>query len=112
MGEKLKGPRLEYGFLLDRNVSKVAPMFPAKRSRTIAQVGLLENATDAEIVRKAWDLCLTIVTANGDAFVKEITRFQNQTTRSIAAKCLGLSFCRMAMKAKGAFCRGLERSCG
>lgn len=66
---------------MDRNVSKVAPLFPAKRSRIIAQVGLLENATDAEIVRKAWDLCLTIVTANGDDFVKEITRFQNQTTR-------------------------------
>jgi hypothetical protein len=90
MGEKLRDPRLEYGFLLDRNVSKVAPLFPAKRSRTIAQVGLLENATDAEIVRKAWDLCLTIVTANGDDFVKEITRFQNQTTRVNCHEMFGL----------------------
>jgi hypothetical protein len=49
MREKRKEPMLKYGFLLDRDVSKAASLFPAKRVCTIAQVGLSENATDAEI---------------------------------------------------------------
>ncbi len=90
MREKVKDPRMDYGFLLDRNVSKVAPLFPAKRSRTIAQVGLLENATDSQIVRKAWDLRLTIVTANGDDFIKEIAKFHDQTKRANCHEMFGL----------------------
>jgi hypothetical protein len=63
MREKRKDPKPKYGFLFDRDVSKAASFFPAKRVRTIEQVGLPENATDSEIVRKASDLGLIIVTA-------------------------------------------------
>jgi hypothetical protein len=90
MREKRKDPVLDYGFLLDRNAAKAASLFPKKRTQTIEQVGLLENATDAQIVRKAWDLRLTIVTANGDDFVKEILRFQDQTKISDCHEMFGL----------------------
>jgi len=79
MREKRKEPTPKYRFLLDRDVSKSASLFPAKRARTIAQVDLPDNTTDPQIVRKAWDLRLTTVTSNGDHFVREITKFLNQT---------------------------------
>jgi hypothetical protein len=78
VGEKLKDPKLKQGFLLDRNVAKAALLLPKKRVRTLADVSLSENATDAQIVRKAWDLRLTIVTANGDDFIREIKKFRFQ----------------------------------
>jgi hypothetical protein len=65
-----------HGFLLDRDVSKVSSFFPKKRTNTLADVGLSENARDSEIVRKAWERRLTIVTGNGDDFVREINAFQ------------------------------------
>lgn len=42
-----------YRFLLDRDVSKAVSLFPARRTRTVAEVGLAENAKDAAIVEKA-----------------------------------------------------------
>jgi hypothetical protein len=90
MGEKLKDPKLELGFLLDRNAEKAAALFSGKRVRTLAAVGLAENATDAQIVRKAWELSLTIVTVNGDDFVKEISKFQNQTKENDCHEVFGL----------------------
>jgi hypothetical protein len=90
MGEKLKDPKLELGFLLDRNAEKAAALFSGKRVRTLAAVGLAENATDAQVVRKARELSLTIVTVNGDDFVKEISKFQNQTKENDCHEVFGL----------------------
>jgi hypothetical protein len=73
---------LSYGFLLDRDVSKAASHFPKKRTKTIADVGLPPNATDAEIVREAWERQLTIVNGNGDDFVREINGFLAQTKKA------------------------------
>ena len=42
-----------YSFLLDRDVAKTAPLFRRKRTRTIAQIALPENASDREIIRMA-----------------------------------------------------------
>jgi hypothetical protein len=82
MREKRKDGRLSHGFLLDRDVSKAAPLFPAKRTKTIADVGLPQNASDALIVKEAWQRQLTIVTGNGNDFVKEINRFLAQTKKT------------------------------
>jgi hypothetical protein len=90
VGEKLKDPKLKQGFLLDRNFAKAALLLPKKRVRTLADVSLSENATDAQIVRKAWDLRLTIVTANGDDFIREIKKFQDQTKRKDCHEMFGL----------------------
>jgi hypothetical protein len=90
MREKRKDPKPKYGFLFDRDVSKSASFFPAKRRWTMEQVGLPQNATDAEIVRKASDLGLTIVTANGDDFVKEFEKFLRQAKQTECHDMSGL----------------------
>jgi len=90
MREKRKEPTPKYRFLLDRDVSKSPSLFPAKRARTIAQVDLPDNTTDPQIVRKAWDLRLTTVTSNGDHFVREITKFLNQTRQVDCHEMYGL----------------------
>lgn len=61
---------------------KAASLFPRKRTKTLADVGLPQNASDAQIVREAWNRQLTIVTGNGDDFVKEINRFLAQTKKA------------------------------
>jgi hypothetical protein len=66
----------------DRDVSKAASLFPRKRTKTIADIGLLQNASDAQIVKEACDRQLTIVTGNGDDFVKEINKFLAQTKKA------------------------------
>jgi hypothetical protein len=53
MREKRKDPTPKYGFLLDRDVTKAASLFPAKRVHTIEEVGLPQDATDAKIVQKS-----------------------------------------------------------
>jgi len=73
---------LSCGFLLDRDVSKAASLFPKKRTKTIADIGLPQNAPDAEIVKAAWERQLTIVTGNGDDFVREIKKFLAQTKKA------------------------------
>lgn len=90
MREKRKDPMLKYGFLLDRDVSKAVSLFPASRVRTVAQAGLADDATDAEIVRKAWELRLTVVTANGDDFLREFREFLSQTKRTDCHDMFGL----------------------
>jgi len=40
MREKRKEGMLSHGFLLDKDVSKVASLFPKKRTKTIADIGL------------------------------------------------------------------------
>jgi len=83
MREKRKDGMFSYGFLLDRDVSKAAILFPKKRTKTIADIGLPPNASDAETVRAAWERQLTIVTGNGDHFVREINKFLAQNEEGI-----------------------------
>jgi hypothetical protein len=70
MREKRKDGMLSYAFLLDRDVSKAASLFPKKRTKTLADIGLSESAADSRIVREAWQRGLTIITGNGDDFVR------------------------------------------
>jgi hypothetical protein len=109
MREKRKDPVLKHGFLLDRDVSKAASLFPAKRTRTIAQVGLATDASDREIVCKAWDRRLTIVTANGDDFIREITSFLNQTKRSDCHDMYGLIILPNGYENQKQLLPGIER---
>lgn len=67
-----------YRFLLDESVKHLKPLFPRKRAITIADAGLSGNASDAEIVKMAWELEYIIVTANGDDFVREVNKFQRR----------------------------------
>jgi hypothetical protein len=90
MREKRKDGLASYGFLLDRDVSKVVSLFPKKRTKTLADVGLSEKARDSEIVKEAWERRLTIVTGNGDDFVREIEAFQNRTKRNDCHELHGL----------------------
>jgi hypothetical protein len=89
MREKRKDGMLSHGFLLDRDVSKVASLSPKKRTKTLANVGLPEDASDPEIVKKAWARG-TIVTGNGDDFVREINRFLAQTKKAECHEMFGL----------------------
>ena len=79
-----------YRFLLDRDVSKAASLFPARRTRTVADVGLPENAKDAAIVERAWELEAIIVTANGDDFLREARKFLRSTKRKDCHDLFGL----------------------
>jgi hypothetical protein len=82
MRERRKDGMLSYGFLLDRDVSKAVSLFPKKRAKTIADIGLPQNAPDAAVVKAAWERQLTIVTGNGDDFIREITSFLKQTKKA------------------------------
>lgn len=88
--EKRKEGLYSYGFLLDRDVAKVASLFPKKRTRTAADIGLSPDAPDSEIIREAWERRLTIVTGNGDHFLKEIHKFLAQTKRDECHEMYGL----------------------
>jgi hypothetical protein len=79
-----------YRFLLDRDVSKAASLFPKRRACTVADVGLSETAKDAAIVEKAWELEATIVTSNGDDFLMEVRKFLRQTKRKDCHDLFGL----------------------
>lgn len=79
-----------FRFLLDRDVSKAASLFPARRTRTVADVGLPENANDAAVVEKAWDLEAMIVTSNGDDFLREARTFLRLTKRKDCHDLFGL----------------------
>jgi hypothetical protein len=79
-----------YRFLLDRDVSKAASLFPKRRARTVADVGLLETAKDATIVEKASELEATIVTSNGDDFLREVRKFLKETKRKDCHDLFGL----------------------
>jgi hypothetical protein len=81
---------LSHTFLLDRDVSKVGSLFAKKRTKTLADVGLRETAPDSEIVRRAWERHCTIVTGNGDHFVKEINKFLAQTKETECHEMFGL----------------------
>jgi len=90
MREKRKQSTLRHGFLLDRDVSKVASLFPKKRTKTLADAGISERATDPQIVRYAWEMGLTIVTGNGEDFVKEFHQFLARTMQADCHEMFGL----------------------
>jgi hypothetical protein len=79
-----------YNFLFDRDVSKAVLLLSKKRSRTVSDVRLPDNATDASVVAKAWELDATIVTANGDDFLREMSAFSRQTKKSECHDLFGL----------------------
>src|SRR2546425_1199330 len=68
----------EYTFLLDEDVKALVPLFPKRRVRTIGRLGLRSDAADFDIVRKAWNRQLIIVTANGRDFRRELVDFQRR----------------------------------
>jgi hypothetical protein len=90
MREPRKESLLKYRFLVDRDVSKASSFFPPKRICTIAKVGLSQDANDAQIVEAAWERGLTIVTGNGDDFIREINRFQFRTKSKFCRELFGL----------------------
>lgn len=79
-----------YNFLFDRDVSKAVSLLSKKRSRTVSDVGLADNATDATVVAKAWELDATIVSANGDDFLRDMRAFSRQTKKSECHDLFGL----------------------
>lgn len=79
-----------YRFLLDESVRHLKGEFPRHRAITTTEAGLQPDASDAEVVRKAWDLQYIIVTANGDDFVREIRRFQRQMMQANCRDLRGL----------------------
>jgi hypothetical protein len=108
MREKRKDGLRSYGFLLDRDVSKVASLFPRKRTKSLADVGLSERAKDSEIVRVAWERELIIVTGNGDDFVREINAFQDRTTRIDCHELFGLVVLPNGYERQKRLLQGLE----
>lgn len=80
----------KYGFLVDRDVAKSASSFPQKRTHTTVRMGLAEDASDEAIVRLAWERQLTIVTGNGDDFLREMLKFQSKTEKRDCHDLFGL----------------------
>ena len=77
-------------FLFDRDAAKAKELFPKRRSVSMADVGLAENATDRDIVERACGGGFTIVTCNGDHFIKEFQRYLDQTERKNCHEMFGL----------------------
>jgi hypothetical protein len=90
MRGKQKDGMLSYAFLFDRDASKAASLFPRKRTKTLADIGLSESAADSKIVREAWQRGLTIITGNGDDFVKHFQKFLSQTKKAECHEMYGL----------------------
>lgn len=80
----------EYRFLIDRSADSVRTLFPRKRVHTLERLGLPEDASDARIVRVAWQKRCILVTANGDDFVHEIENFQKKQMRRECHELYGL----------------------
>lgn len=79
-----------YLFLLDRDVSKTASLFPQRRTLTIKRIGLPDDASDTAIVHEAWERECIIVTANGEDFKRAILKFQDLTQRRNCHELRGL----------------------
>lgn len=79
-----------YCFLIDRSAAKAGTLFPQSRVQTLNSLDIAEDASDEEIVRKAWLHRCTIVTANGDDFVTEICKFQKKQMRKLCHELNGL----------------------
>ena len=79
-----------YRFLFDRDASKAASLFPARRTRTIGDVGLPEKAKDSAIVEQAWEMEARIITSDGDDFLREVRRFLRSTKRNDCHDLFGL----------------------
>jgi hypothetical protein len=79
-----------YRFLIDRSSAKASELFPSHRVRSLEDVGLPENASDASIVEKAWEQECIIVTANGKDFLLAIERFQKKQMQNDCHDLFGL----------------------
>jgi hypothetical protein len=77
-------------FCSTETLRKPHRFFPKKRTKTLADIGLSESAADYRIVQEAWRRGLTIITGNGDDFVKQIQRFLSQTKRAECHEMYGL----------------------
>jgi len=92
----LKAPRYEIlalvfvrqpGFLLDRDSAHLKAVLGGK---TVQDVGLLPKHLDEEVIQKAWERGLIIVTANQDDFIRKIYRFQQKQQESDCHDLFGL----------------------
>jgi hypothetical protein len=79
-----------YRFLVDRDVSKVAAHLPHKRTLTLSDVGLPEDAADSQIVEEAHRRQCIIVTGNGQHFPDEMLRFMRVQKRKQCYDLKGL----------------------
>jgi hypothetical protein len=70
------------------------------------------TAKDSEIVKKAWERQLTVVTGNGDDFVREINAFQSRKHVKTVTSCTDLSSCRTGTNIKNVCYRGLKTNSG
>jgi hypothetical protein len=69
---------------------------------------LAANAPDATIVEKAWELQRTIVTGNGDDFIKEILNFQRQTEKKDCHEMFGVIILPNGLERQKRVLRSLE----
>jgi hypothetical protein len=79
-----------YLFLIDRSAAKAATLFPKHRVLTLGALHIAENASDDEIVRRAWGHSCIIVTANGDDFISAIKKFQKKLMQKECHELNGL----------------------
>jgi hypothetical protein len=70
-----------YGFILDNGVNHLREWLPRGRTRTLADLSLVVTSSDLDIVMKASDERLIIVTANGSDFLREIGRYSRTSSR-------------------------------
>jgi len=79
----------ELTFLLDEDVQGLidSAVWPRKRVKTLLDVDLPSGAADKDIVERAYERGLTIVTANREHFRKAIFDFQRRA-RSGKCSCL------------------------
>jgi hypothetical protein len=87
IGDTFVTQPVTYHFLLDEDVKGLRSLFPPKRVKTTADVGLPTNASDAAIVKAAWRRALIIVTANTVDFNREVEGFLT-TGQKRRCRCL------------------------
>ncbi len=64
-----------YRFLLDEDVKSLLPLFPKKRVKTLAMLGLHADMRDDKVVIEAWKRGYIIVTANNRDFNRAVEKF-------------------------------------
>jgi Domain of unknown function (DUF5615) len=96
-----------YRFLIDRSSARASELFPSRRVRSLEDVGLPENASDAAIVEKAWEQECIIVTANGKDFLLAIERFQKKEMQNDCHDLFGLVILPNAYEAQRRVIRGV-----
>jgi hypothetical protein len=106
--EEKKYTKVDHGFLLDRDVAKAKDLFPAKRTKTMEDVGLPPDAPDSELVFEAWNRKLILVTGNGKDFKREIEHFLRGTKRKLCHEVYGLLVLPNGYERQKRFVRTIE----